>query len=302
MESLTGRRWTDVMTTNLIIGGTGKTGRRVASLLQDGGLPVTSLSRPAFDWTDRTTWSAIERPADSAYVTFVPDLAFPGAPETVAEAVDRMARAGVRRIVLLSGRGEAEAQRAEALLAEVAEKYDASWGVVRCAFFMQNFDESLFAAPLAAGHLAFTAGDVREPFVDLADVAEVAVAVMTGEAPANRVYELTGPRLMTFTEATAEIAAPPAARSPTSRSATPSWPTTWSSSASRPRRPGDWSGCSPTSSTATTPTWPMVCGRRWGVRPPTSPTMPAVPRPPGCGAPPRGRRLNREPRYATLMR
>lgn len=207
MESLTAARWTDVMTTNLIIGGTGKTGRRVASLLQDRGLPVTSLSRPAFDWTDRTTWSAIERPADSAYVTFVPDLAFPGAPETVAEAVERMARAGVRRIVLLSGRGEAEAQRAEALLAEVAEKYDASWGVVRCAFFMQNFDESLFAAPLAAGHLAFIAGEVREPFVDLADVAEVAVAIMTGEAPANRVYELTGPRLMTFADATAEVAA-----------------------------------------------------------------------------------------------
>lgn len=195
------------MTTNLIIGGTGKTGRRVASLLQGRGLPVTSLSRPAFDWTDRSTWSAIERPADSAYVTFVPDLAFPGAPETVAEVVERMARAGVRRIVLLSGRGEAEAQRAEALLAEVAAKYDASWGVVRCAFFMQNFDESLFAAPLAAGHLAFTAGDVQEPFVDLADVAEVAVAIMTGEAPADRVYELTGPRLMTFTDATAEVAA-----------------------------------------------------------------------------------------------
>lgn len=195
------------MTTHLIIGGTGKTGRRVASLLHDQGLPVTSLSRPDFDWADPATWSRVERPAESAYLTFAPDLTFPGAPEAVAEVTDRMARAGVRRIVLLSGRGEEQAQRAEELVAAAARQYGAEWGVVRCAFFMQNFDESLFAEPLAAGHLGFTAGEVREPFVDLDDVAEVAVAVMLGEAPAGRAYELTGPRLMTFTEATADIAA-----------------------------------------------------------------------------------------------
>lgn len=194
------------MTTNLIIGGTGKTGRRVASLLQGRGLPVTSLSRPEFDWADPATWSSVERPATSAYVTVAPDLALPGAPEAVAEVAERMARSGVRRIVLLSGRGEPEAQRAEQLLAEVTAKHGATWGVVRCAFFMQNFDESLFAEPLAAGHLAFSAGDVREPFVDLDDVAEVAVAMMAGEVAVNRAYELTGPRLMTFAEATAEIA------------------------------------------------------------------------------------------------
>ncbi|WP_067438931.1 Rossmann-fold NAD(P)-binding domain-containing protein [Nocardioides jensenii] len=195
------------MTTHLIIGGTGKTGRRVASLLHDRDFPVTSLSRPSFDWNDPATWSSVERPADSAYLTFAPDLTFPGAPEAVAEVADRMARAGVRRIVLLSGRGEAQAQRAECLVAEAAQRYGASWGTVRCAFFMQNFDESLFAEPLGAGHLAFTAGDVREPFVDLDDVAEVAVAMMLGEAPVNRAYELTGPRLMTFADATADIAA-----------------------------------------------------------------------------------------------
>ncbi len=195
------------MTTNLIIGGTGKTGRRVASRLQDRGLPVTSLSRPEFDWADPTTWSSVEQPAETAYVTYYPDLAFPGAPEAVAEVVERMARSGVRRFVLLSGRGEPEAQRAEEKLAEVAERYGADWGVVRCAFFMQNFDESLFAEPLAAGHLAFSAGAVREPFLDLEDVAEVAVGMLVGEVPGNRVYELTGPELLTFAEATAAIAA-----------------------------------------------------------------------------------------------
>lgn len=194
------------MTTNLIIGGTGKTGRRVLSLLHDRGLPVTSLSRPAFDWSDPATWTSVERPADSAYVTFAPDLAFRGAAEAVAEVTDRMARAGVRRIVLLSGRGEPAAQHAEELVAEAAVRHGTVWGVVRCAFFLQNFDESLFAGPLAAGHVAFPAGAVEEPFVDLDDVAEVAVALMTGDVAADRVYELTGPRLLTFRAATETIA------------------------------------------------------------------------------------------------
>ena len=195
------------MTTNLIIGGTGKTGRRVASRLQGRGLPVTALSRPEFDWADPDTWSSVEQPAETAYVTYYPDLAFPGAPEAVAEVVERMARSGVRRFVLLSGRGEPEAQRAEEKLAEVAERFGVDWGVVRCAFFMQNFDESLFAPSLEAGHLAFSAGAVREPFLDLEDVAEVAVGMLVGEVAANRVYELTGPDLLTFAEATAAIAA-----------------------------------------------------------------------------------------------
>jgi uncharacterized protein YbjT (DUF2867 family) len=195
------------MTTNLIIGGTGKTGRRVVSRLQGRSLPVTCLSRPEFDWADPTTWSSVEQPADAAYVAYAPDLTFPGAPESVAEVVERMARSGVRRIVLLSGRGEPEAQRTEQLLAEIAERHGAEWGVVRCAFFMQNFDESLFAEPLASGRLGFSAGSVREPFLDLEDVADVAVGLMVREVPANRAYELTGHDLLTFADATAAIAA-----------------------------------------------------------------------------------------------
>jgi len=109
--------------------------------------------------------------------------------------------------VLLSGRGEPEAQRAEEKFAAVAERYGADWGVVRCAFFMQNFDESLFAPSLEAGRLAFSAGAVREPFLDLEDVAEVAVGMLVGEVAVNRVYELTGPELLTFADATAAIAA-----------------------------------------------------------------------------------------------
>ena len=195
------------MTTNLIIGGTGKTGRRVGSRLQDRGLPVTSLSRPELDWADPATWSSVEQPAATAYVTFAPDLTFPGAPDGVADIVERMARSGVRRFVLLSGRGEPEAKLVEDRMIEVAERHGAEWGIVRCGVFMQNFDEGFLAPALEAGHLRFPAGPVREPFLDVEDVADVAVGMLLGDVPANRAYELTGPELMTFSEATAVIAA-----------------------------------------------------------------------------------------------
>ena len=195
------------MTTNLIIGGTGKTGRRVASRLQDRGLPVTSLSRPEFDWADPSTWSSVEQPAATAYVTFAPDITFPGAPDAIAEVVERMARAGVRRFVLLSGRGEPEAQLAE-------ETGDRDRGEVRRRLgrrTLRLLHAELRRGPLRpefeAGHLAFSAGAVREPFLDVEDVADVAVGMLVGDVPVNRVYELTGPELMTFAEATAAIAA-----------------------------------------------------------------------------------------------
>lgn len=191
--------------TALVIGATGKTGRRVARLLVAAGMPVRPASRPQFEWTDRTTWQPTLTGATSAYIAYSPDLAFPGAPETVAELVALAGRTGVSRVVLLSGRNEAEAQRAEVLLQLTADAHDIQWAVVRSAFFWQNFTEDLFAGPIAEGRLRFLAGDVREPFVDAGDVAEVAAAVLLGHAPTGRVYEVTGPRLLTFAEAVREV-------------------------------------------------------------------------------------------------
>ena len=191
---------------HLIIGGTGKTGRRVLDRLTSRGLEVRTLSRPEFDWEDPTTWSSVEIGADSVYLTFAPDVAFPGAPEAVAEVARRVLESGTGRLILLSGRGEPEAQRAEELVAELAVAHGAEWGVARCAFFMQNFSEGLLAEALAAGDFAFPADTVREPFVDVDDVADVVTGLMLGEIPAGRVYELTGPGLLTFAEVTAIIA------------------------------------------------------------------------------------------------
>ncbi len=190
----------------LVLGATGKTGRRVADRLDAAGVPVRRASRSGdvrFDWDGDTTWGPALAGVAAVYVAYAPDLAVPGAPETVARLAARAHDAGVHRLVLLSGRGEEEAQRAEEL---VGAAFPART-VVRCAFFDQNFSESFLLEPVLDGVLALPVDQVAEPFVDLEDVADVAVAALTGDALAGRVLELTGPRALTFREAVAEIAA-----------------------------------------------------------------------------------------------
>ncbi len=190
----------------LVLGATGKTGRRVADRLEALGVPVRRASRGGetrFDWDDDATWGPAVDGAEAVYVAFAPDLAVPGAPETVTRFAALARAAGVRRLVLLSGRGEEEAQRAEALVGEAF----AARTVVRCAFFAQNFSESFLLDPVLDGTLALPVSDVAEPFVDLEDVADVAVAALTDDAHAGEAYELTGPRALSFADVVAEIAA-----------------------------------------------------------------------------------------------
>jgi uncharacterized protein YbjT (DUF2867 family) len=212
MDSLTQRRFTGVMTSHdtpgrdghvLVLGG--KTGHRVLSRLRARGIPARAASRSGetrFDWNDRATWGAALAGIDAAYIAYVPDLAVPGAAETVAAFADQAVGAGARRLVLLSGRGEEEALRTEELVARAG----AEWTVVRCSWFNQNFSEGFFVDGIRAGELALPVGDVPEPFVDVEDVADVAVAALTEDGHAGQVYELTGPQLLRFDEAVAAIA------------------------------------------------------------------------------------------------
>jgi uncharacterized protein YbjT (DUF2867 family) len=194
--------------TTLVLGGNGKTGRRVAKRLAVRGLPVRVGSRsgePPFDWEDEATWELALRDVESVYVSYYPDLAIPGAPEAVRAFAELAVQNGVRRLVLLSGRGEEEAQRAEQALQEVAGETGVDWTIVRCAWFMQNFDENYLLEPILAGEVAIPSGNVPEPFVDADDIADVAVAALTEDGHAGQLYELTGPRLLTMEEAIGEI-------------------------------------------------------------------------------------------------
>lgn len=188
----------------LVLGGTGKTGRRIVERLRARELPVRVGSRsgePPFDWEDRTTWAPALEGATAAYVSYVPDLAVPGATEAVGAFAEQALASGVRRLVLLSGRGEEEAQRAE----RVVQESGADWTIVRASWFHQNFSENYLLEPILAGEVALPVGDVPEPFVDADDIADVAVAALTETGHAGQLYEVTGPRLLTFAEAVAEV-------------------------------------------------------------------------------------------------
>jgi len=189
----------------VVLGASGKTGRRVAQRLQARGLPVRPGSRsahPAFDWQEPDTWRGALEGASAAYVSYFPDLAAPGAPEAIGALAGVALEVGVERLVLLSGRGEDEAQRSE----DALRRSGAAWTIVRSSWFDQNFSESFFREPLLAGELALPAGDALEPFVDADDIADVAVAALTQDGHAGEFYEVTGPRLLTFAEAVEEIA------------------------------------------------------------------------------------------------
>jgi uncharacterized protein YbjT (DUF2867 family) len=190
----------------LVLGGTGKSGRRVAERLWSRGKPVRLGSRsasPPFDWQRPATWPAALDGVRSVYQSYYPDVAAPGAPEAVRAFTSDARAAGVRRVVFLSGRNEPGALRAEAAVAESGLE----WTIVRASFFAQNFSEGAFFPPLLDGHLMLPVGDVGEPFVDADDVAAVVVEALLGDEHVEQIYELTGPRLWTFADAVAEIAA-----------------------------------------------------------------------------------------------
>jgi uncharacterized protein YbjT (DUF2867 family) len=186
----------------LVLGANGKTGRRVADRLEARGVTVRRGTRPSFDWTDPATWPAALDGMAAVYVSYFPDLAVPGAVDAVRELTELAQRAGVRRLVLLSGRGEEEAQAAEA----VVTAGSIEWTVVRCSWFNQNFSEGYLLDPVLAGEVVLPAGDVPEPFIDVDDIADVAVAALTEPGHGGRLYEMTGPRLLTFADAVGEIA------------------------------------------------------------------------------------------------
>ncbi len=188
----------------LVIGGSGKTGRRIVKQLEARGVPTRAVSRstrPSFDWNDPATWDAALEGVRAAYISYSPDLAVPGATEAIQEFVNKAVAHGVQRLVLLSGRGEEEAQACE----RIVQASTAEWTVVRASWFMQNFSEGEFLDMVTGGAITLPAADIAEPFIDVNDIVDVAVAALTEDGHEYEIYEVTGPRLMTFTELAGEI-------------------------------------------------------------------------------------------------
>jgi len=188
----------------LVLGANGKTGSRVLQRLNTLGWPTQIGSRsanPKFDWEDDSTWTDALKNIHSVYVSFYPDLALPGTAELIKKFTQIAVKNGVQKLVLLSGRGEEEAQACE----DIVMKSGVDWTIVRASWFSQNFSEGNFLEPILAGNFALPSGDVGEPFIDADDIADVAVAALTQTGHSKKLYEVTGPRLLTFKEAIEEI-------------------------------------------------------------------------------------------------
>ncbi|QFT99901.1 NAD(P)H azoreductase (plasmid) [Roseovarius sp. THAF8] len=189
----------------LVIGATGKTGRRVADRLKARGVPVREATRRSaipFDWEDPDTWGEALSDIDAAYVAYSPDLAVPSAQGVIRDFVAAAEKAGLRRIVLLSERNEARAQACEKLLMESSLE----WTILRPSWFMQNFSEGGFLDSVMSGEVSAPDSGAPEPWVDLEDVADVAVAALLEDGHKGEIYEITGPELLTWPQAVARIA------------------------------------------------------------------------------------------------
>jgi uncharacterized protein YbjT (DUF2867 family) len=188
----------------LILGGTGKTGRRVAERLEALGRRVRIGSRsgsPAFDWQDRSTWPPALDGVGAVYLTYYPDLAVPGAVDATRAFAELAVASGARRLVLLSGRGEPEAERAEQAVRDTG----ADLTILRSTWFMQNFSEDYMLEHVLSGEIRLPAGDVPTPFLDIDDLADIAVAALTDDRHVGELYELTGPQSLTMDEVSETI-------------------------------------------------------------------------------------------------
>lgn len=189
----------------LVLGGTGKTGSRIVERLKQMGRSVRIGSRSAeipFDWNDQDTWLPVLNGMDAVYITFQPDLAVPGAVDSIRTLSKLAVESNVKHLVLLSGRGEEEAQACEKIIMDAG----INWTILRASWFSQNFSESYFLDGILAGYMALPVGNIPEPFIDVDDIADVAIEVLTNDGHYGELYELTGPRLLTFQDAVNEIA------------------------------------------------------------------------------------------------
>ncbi len=189
----------------LVIGGTGKTGRRVVENLTQKGHTVRVGSRkntPAFDWEDPSTFSQALKGMDKAYIVYYPDLAVPGSKEAITALTEAALKAGLDKVVLLSGKGETEAEACEEIVANSGLNYT----LVRASWFNQNFSEGAFLEFVMDGSVALPMPDAEIPFVDVDDIADVVSEVLLNDRYNGQTITVTGPEKLRFRELVEKMA------------------------------------------------------------------------------------------------
>lgn len=190
----------------LLIGGTGKVGRRLESALRRRGHRVRIASRRAgdveFDWAEPETYDRAVAGVEAMFI-IGPGSATDWSP-LLRDLLARAAEAGVHRAVLLSARGVefhpgGAVDRAEHALREGP----VPWVILRPSHFAQNFTEAMFVP--VDGMVRAPVGDGAEPFVDVEDVAEVAASLLTDPSFEHEVVEISGPEAVDFSSAVSHL-------------------------------------------------------------------------------------------------
>ena len=183
----------------LVIGGTGKTGRKVVESLTQMGHNVrvgTRGNTPKFDWDDFSTFGPALEGMDRAYIVYYPDLAVPGARDAIQALTEAAVQEGLEKVVLLSGKGETEAEACEEIVANSGLNYT----LVRASWFNQNFSEGAFLDYVLAGHLALPMPAASIPYTDTSDIADVVTKVLLDDTFNGETVTVTGPKKLTFEE------------------------------------------------------------------------------------------------------
>lgn len=201
----------------LVTGVTGNVGSEIARQLIAKAIPFRIYVRDAEkaasmigtqgyetvlgDFSDEGAFATALKGVDAIYMVTTQSDAFKA---DLQRMVRQVKAAGIDRFVMLSAEGDPDGEiffiRRTGELEQIVRDAELGWTFLRPDWFMQNF-----ASYVAMGMVAFPDGPGKTSFVDVRDVAEIAIKALTEASHLHRTYRLTGPDAMTFAGATARV-------------------------------------------------------------------------------------------------
>jgi uncharacterized protein YbjT (DUF2867 family) len=187
----------------LVLGGTGKTGRRVAERMTAKGQRPRRIAicGPVLRLEQRGRLGRLSRGCDRGVHQLCagPGDARGNGRDPGLRGTGQTSRRQARGPVVGSWRRGAQACE------RIVQESGLLWTIVRASWFNQNFSEGAFIDMVLGGAITLPAGDQVEPFVDVDDIADVVVAALTEDHHDGQIYEVTGPRLMSIADVAADL-------------------------------------------------------------------------------------------------